>query len=232
MTGGEVPQQRLYTECLTPKKSRFATMEAAEAAVKKASFELNKTLYTYNTCPCGWIHLTSKLARVNQAPSATPLATLGDLAFARIVQDDVKKIAHPGDSAALRHPENLARWHRALRQFLHEMELQLVTRSGEEGEGVTEWRKRARVVMLSISITFDECKSLINQVRLENAERRRREKEGRHDAGERAVDRLIAAHQVEFQQYLAEECEALGVELPRRIRRYLEIEDLKGTQEQ
>lgn len=226
-----VPRQRLYTECPTPKKSRFATLEAAEAAAKKASFELSKTLYPYETCPCGWIHLTSKPFRVNQIPTKTSLAALGDVAFAKIVQDDVKKVAHPDDSAALRHHENLQRWRTALKQFRYEMQKQLASKSGEKGAGVTEWRKRVSVVILSIASTFDECTSLINQVRIENTEKRRQEKGKRHEAGERAIDRLIEAHQVEFQEYLAEECAALGAELPKRIRRYLELEQLKNAEQ-
>lgn len=227
----QVPKQRLYTECPTPKKSRFATMEAAEAAVRKASFELNKALYTYDTCPCGWIHLTSKLVRVNQVPAATSLALLGDMEFAKIVQDDVKKVAHPDDSAALRHPENLQRWRAALRRFGIEMEKQLVSKSDDKSADAKEWRKRASVVRLSIASTFDECTSLINQVRIENTQKKRQEKDQRHEAGERAIDRLIAAHQIEFQEYLAEECERLGVELPKRIRRYLELERLKSSEQ-
>lgn len=231
MMGNGVPRRRLYTECPTPKKSRFATVEAAESAAERASFELNKTLHPYDTCPCGWVHLTSKKQRVNETPTATRLAELGDEAFAKLVQDDIRKTAHPSDAAQLRHPENLERWRRVLVQFRRELEKQLALKVGLRDEETKDWRRRTNVVRLAATSAFDECTSLINQVRIENTARRREEKKQRHEAGERAIDRLIAAHQIEFQHYLKEECEALGVELPQRILRVLELEELRNSQE-
>lgn len=229
MSSSQIPAQRLYTDCPTPKKSRFATIEAAEAAATRAQFELDKTLYPYDTCPCGWVHLTSKKQRVNETPLATRVAELGDEAFMQLVQEDVKKTVHPSDAVELRHPENLFRWRNALRQFRRDLEKQLADKVGLEDEATKEWRRRVTVVRLAVATAYDECTSLINQVRIENTERKQAEREQRHEAGERAIDRLISAHQIEFQRYLQEECEALGVELPKRIRRYLELEDLKET---
>lgn len=53
-------------------------------------------------------------------------------------------------------------------------------------------------------------------------------KELRRQAGERAIKRLIDAHGIEFTRYLAEECVALGAELPNRVRKYL-TDDLAQT---
>jgi hypothetical protein len=226
---GSIPEQRLYTDCPTPKKKRFATIEAAQAAADKASFELDKTLYPYETCPCGWIHLTSKERRVNETPSATSLGSLDGVAFAKVVQDDVRGTAHEDDSAALRHPQNLNRWRLALLDFKADVNRQRASRVSEKGDDVDEWRQRVSVVQRTIAMRLTECRSHIEYVRIQNTERKRAEKDQRHEAGERAVDRLVEAHQQEFQQYLQEECEALGVELPKRIRRYLELEQLESS---
>lgn len=43
----------------------------------------------------------------------------------------------------------------------------------------------------------------------------------RRIAGEKAIKRLIDAHGIEFSRYLAEECEALGAQIPNRVRRHL-----------
>lgn len=43
----------------------------------------------------------------------------------------------------------------------------------------------------------------------------------RRIAGEKAIKRLIDAHGMEFSQYLAEECEAIGAKIPNRVNRYL-----------
>lgn len=225
-----IPAQRhtLYTECPTPKKARFATIEAANAAAERASFELSKTLYPYENCPCGWVHLTSRKQRLNRTPSATPVGALDLEAFAKVVQDDVRGRAHEDDSAALRHPENLERWHRALTAFKSDVNRQRASRVSEQGDDVDEWRQRVTVVQQIIGIRLTECRSHIEQVRIQNTQKKKAAKEQRNEAGERAIDRLITAHQLEFQRYLEEECEALGVELPKRIRRYLELEQLNN----
>lgn len=55
-------------------------------------------------------------------------------------------------------------------------------------------------------------------------------KELRRQAGESAIKRLIDAHGIEFTRYLAEECAALGAELPNRVRKYLpDTADLPRT---
>lgn len=45
--------------CPTPEKQRFATDVAAKRSIKTGSLALGKQLYMYDSCPCGWIHLTS-----------------------------------------------------------------------------------------------------------------------------------------------------------------------------
>lgn len=51
---------------------------------------------------------------------------------------------------------------------------------------------------------------------------RAEEKELRRVAGEAAIKRLIDAHGTEFTQYLTEECERVGAELPNRVRKHLD----------
>ncbi|MFJ7023196.1 hypothetical protein ACIQUW_33025 [Streptomyces sp. NPDC101117] len=53
-------------------------------------------------------------------------------------------------------------------------------------------------------------------------------KDLRRQAGENAIQRLIDAHGLEFTRYLAEECAAIGVELPKRVRKYI-ADDLAQT---
>lgn len=226
----KVPGQRLHTECSTPRKIRFATQEAADAAVRRASFEMNKTLYTYDTCPCGWIHLTSKKSRVSEVPSITGLVAVGDEMFEKVVRDDVRKIAHPDDSAALRHPENLERWRRTLRHFQVELEKQLANKAGDRSQDAAEWRKRIQIVRLSTVDILDECRTLIDQQRRDNSAKNRPRREQRGEVGEIAVKRLIEAHQEEFDQYLIEEFEKAGVDLPKGLQQRIELRDLKGKQ--
>lgn len=221
----------LYTECPTPKKSRFATEGAAQSAADQAWIALGKRLYPYDTCPCGWVHLTSKLKRVKETPTLTGIAAFSDDAFAQVVRDDVRKIAHPDDSAALRHPENLERWRRFLYLFQLDLEKQLAAKSGDKSDETAEWRRRAQIVRVSIAETRDECKALINQRRIENTEKRKALKEQRHEAGERAIDRLIAAHREEFDRYLVEECELAGVDVPKSVRRHIELRELENEKE-
>lgn len=53
---------------------------------------------------------------------------------------------------------------------------------------------------------------------------RAEEKELLRIAGEHAIKRLIDAHGAEFTSYLAEECQRIGVEPPKRVRKHLEQE--------
>lgn len=214
----------LFRECPTPKKARFATQEMADVAVKRSSFEMNKQLFSYGTCPCGWIHLSSK--KTVKAPSLTALGALDDEAFALAASNDVKGVAHPDDMAALRHPENLMRWKRALTVFATDLEIQLAQNAGKRSDELSEWRRRMQVVRISTSGRRDECMALIEEYRTERKAKDRAQAEERAIAGERAVKRLIEAHLLDFQRFLAEECAAQGVEIPRRIQRHIELTEL------
>lgn len=214
------------TECPTPKKRRFATLEAAKHEMETASFVLNKTLYPYDTCPCGWIHLTSKKNRSSQSvidgqASAHP-------EFAQIVRLDVKSECSEEDSRQLRQPENLARWRQELAIFRGELMRQFEIRKSDQSPEMKEWRSKTERVLFSVNVRMGEARALINEQRLIAEQRRKEQRQLREDAGERAVYRLVKAHQAEFTRYLLEECGAVGAEIPRRIARHAELRELEG----
>lgn len=219
-----IPEQRTESACPTPKKARFATMSAAEDAARRAGFELQKTLYPYDECPCGWVHLTSKKSS-RLTPDTTVFAggkELNSVQFAVLVRQEVIDRASAEDAAELRKPENLIRWSDALKDFQQDIAAQLAAKSGVKNEKTVAWRARIMRVQRSLSDRKVEVKrllhayystpdALLTQEEQEYASRKLR----RRDAGERAVDRLKSAHPEEFIKYLAEEFAAEGLPVPR-----------------
>lgn len=201
-------------------------MEAAKQEVETASFVLDKTLYPYDTCPCGWIHLTSKKTRVNQSVLDGPASAHPE--FAQTVRSDVKSECSEDDSRKLRQPENLTRWRQELVIFRSELMQQFGIRKRDKSPEMAGWRSKMERVLYSINVRLGEARALINEQRLIAEQRRKEQRQLREDAGERAVDRLIKAHQAEFTRYLLEECGAAGAEVPRRIARHAELRELNG----
>lgn len=214
------------TECPTPRKHRFATLEAAEAEVKTASFVLSKTLYPYDTCPCGWIHLTSKRIRANQSVLEGTASAHPE--FMMIVRSDVKCESSEEDSQKLRQPENLARWREELGIFRSELMRQFEIRKQDQSPEMKGWRSKMERVLYSINVRMGEARALINEQRLLSEQQNEEKRQLREDAGERAIDRLIKAHQDEFTRYLVEEYGSAGVEVPRRVARHAELRELEG----
>ncbi len=228
----EDPEQQDLPEtiCPTPKKSRFATLEAAQRAADQAGFELDKKLYPYTTCKCKWVHLTSKKAVAQAAASRTlqEICDLDDEAFGKIVRDAVTARGMPEEAALLRSPELALRWSDALKQFQIDVEMQLAARAGEKDADTREWRKKIAIVKKSIFENRAEARALCARSAVQHRmppspqvrDERRRQTALREIGGEQAVNRLIAAHQAEFNVYLIEEFGKIGAEVPERILRY------------
>lgn len=235
MTEVVIPRQPL---CPTPDKSRFATMEAASEAVDRAGFALNKKLYVYETCPCGWLHLTSKKSRAdpNAKSVLLPGIPVDDAVFANLVRRDVVGASTPQDAAALRESENVPRWADALKSFQIDLAAQLAARAGVRDAATVEWRARIAKVQYSLRLRRTEAKQLMQERSLGSMRQdkdylpgqRAKLKDRRGEAGERAVKRLKDAHSLEFVTYLQEEYEKAGLEPSPGFAKYFE----KGNEEE
>ncbi|MFD8771373.1 hypothetical protein [Streptomyces sp. NPDC059916] len=225
--------------CPNPTKSRYATREAAESAARRVALRIEAPLAPYE-CPCSWWHLTKGTPEQPIDPATAPrydiehLASLPDIDFREIVARDVTGEGDPGQRAALRHSRNVLRWKRQLGQLIADIEGQLKDRRGDKSLAGHDWAKRAVGRRDALVVRLNEAKRLraADHARITvNQERHRQDvetaaaagmtvKELRAAAGEIAIQRLIAAHNGEFDEYLAEEYAALGITLPERIERY------------
>jgi hypothetical protein len=218
--------------CPTPKKARFATMEAALDAARRASFALNKSLYPYDTCPCGWVHLTSKTRNAVAADAPSVLTDGVDLdqdEFMLLVRNEVVGRCSPQDAEKLRSRLYLVRWSDALKAFQIDISAQLAERAGMRDEESVAWRKRLANVQRSLALRRAEVKQLLRSyysssgevvAQIAHGER----KELRRIAGERAVLRLKKAHHEEFGRYLAEEFKNAGLPVSENLARCLSME--------
>jgi hypothetical protein len=233
------------TDCPTPTKARYATQNAAITAAARASFGLGTPLRPYE-CPCSWWHLTSKRADLIPNPaSATEvdierLMSIPESDFREIVVADTRSEGAPGERAALRHPRILGRWKKTLGELVSDIEQQLRDR-----RHVTDWRKRALGHRDALIVRVTECRRLRSEVHVElmrRGEFRRRDaeaaaaagatvKELRANAGELAVDRLIAAHRDEFERYLTEEYKAFGLQIPDRSAKWTRTPQAAANQQ-
>lgn len=213
--------------CPTPKKSRFATPEGAEAAAEHASRVLNKRLFPY-PCACGWLHLSSKTALKNPdvgSRTAEEILQMDRRTFEMIVREDIRGSLDEKTAAALRDPTVLLRWMTALEDMRSTVIMQLDTRRGQSGDAVEKWREKASVFRDVLGRRHRECRMLFAEasptgrgLAPKNAEAAMRSW-----AGEKAIQRLIDHHQREFTEYLVEECEKLGIGVPARVLRYQEM---------
>jgi hypothetical protein len=227
-----VDQELPENGCPTPRKHRFATMEAALKEVEYAGFALNKQLYPYDTCQCGWIHLSSKKDRTPKGVARTleQLVNLDEEEFAKLVRDEVRGKIHAHEAKLLRSSDLLIRWAGALKIFQIDINAQLAVKSGQRDPDTIEWRGRLGAVQLRLSERRQEARLLCAKrygrrlpeqaVAVESDLSQDHQPELRRVAGERAIDRLIQGHRKEFTQYLVEEFEAVGAEIPARILRY------------
>lgn len=233
----------MSTACPTPGKSRYATRQAAESAATRAQVGVGQILNPYPCLPgCQWWHLTKKPTDLIPDDMATTpedvarIAAMDPAAFQALVNDEVIGTAAMTDRLALREPANLKRWRAALNVLLSDINQQLAS----SAHPLSDWRRRAEGYRALIATRIEECRELRVEEHLQRtadeqrgaadrkAERAlNREPRGeasrlRAEAGEAAIKRLIEAHQDEFSQYLAQECERIGAHLPKRIQRYLD----------
>lgn len=232
----EITEQDLPVNgCPTPTKKRFATLEAAEMQAEHAGFALGKTLYPYNTCRCGWYHLTSKKNRATLVVprSLDELCGLDDEDFHTLVRDDATGNIHHVEAVLLRYPVLLLWWGAALKAFQINVEMQLAARKGDVDPVALEWRKRTAIVRRSIAERRAEFRKLASQTSpkdlhagqvrrpsLEQAQETGSQKALRAVAGEAAIDRLITAHPRDFTKFLMEEYEKVGADTPPRIEKW------------
>lgn len=207
--------------CPTPNKRRFATSDGARSIIH-ATAEVPLTPYLCRP-GCGWWHLTS---RSGARPAATPevvqeLLGMDDVAFRVVACDDAKNQSNSEYSAALREKTLLDRWLKAIGVSMFDLQQQLTMR---KDEGETEWRRKALVFRQRLDERRLECIAIIAEnkkrarrtTKLE-ARRERTPSERRGIAGDRALQRLREAHQVEFALYLLEECRTLDTDPPQWV---------------
>lgn len=235
-------------ECPTPQKGRYATREVASQAATRYGFMYETTLRSYE-CACTWYHLTTGAAPdpldMDAADQAhiQYVAALPDAPLREIVEQDARGIARPADAAALRNEMNLTRWKEMIGQLLNQVETRISARRKDPSLEAHDWRKRALVYRNVLIQRKNECKQLRAEAhadmirkhdsRLREAKRLKVTgadiKVLRGQAGEVAIDRLINAHGVEFSNYLADAYKELGLELPDRVKRHLDLPDSEET---
>lgn len=234
---GQVPANT----CPTPTKSRFATQEAAQKAAHRASNVLGKTLYPYDTCPCGWVHLTSKKRYASSVEAVTADGgVLSDEDFARLIRNEVVGRCAPEDAATLRRPEHLLRWADALKGFQIDIATQLAVKAGQRDAETAAWRRRLARVQKALADRRLEVKRLLIECHSDNdrrvasirsADERELFKEKKRTAGENAILRLKNAHPQEFVTYLKEEYAAVGLAIPASFAKYEKTEGKEGSDE-
>ncbi|MFG2220449.1 hypothetical protein ACGFN1_37575 [Streptomyces sp. NPDC048685] len=212
------------TLCPTPDKGRCATQEAARGTAQRMRLRIGRLLTPY-ACVCGWWHLatTQPLTLPADAEAAPTdvgrLHGLKDAEFRALVTDEARGQAQTPDRLALRHPSTLARWQRMLTELHDDLTDQLARRSEENTPGIGDWRRRARRYGQALTERAHECRALLAQLPRDTGQPT--QKDLRRLAGEKAIDRLIAAHGTEFAGYLAQEYAELGADLPQRVAKYL-----------
>lgn len=227
------------TTCPTPTKSRYATSEAAGSAARRVALRVEAPLHPYE-CACTWWHLTKDTPEppIDLASASRHdielLNAMPDIDFREIVVRDVDGQGDPSQRAALRHYRNQVRWKKQLGQLIGDVEAQLEARRTDTTLAGHDWAKRATNYRYALIVRLNECKRLRAEDHARttvNQEHRRRDaeaaaaagatvKELRAAAGELAIQRLIQAHNPEFNDYLVEEYAALGISVPARIERY------------
>lgn len=228
----------MSTTCPTPAKKRYATCEGAEFTARSIQVGVGQLLNPYLCHPgCGWWHLSKKADLTLPTDAvADPaviqhLIALDDTGFRAVAADDARGQAERPHRIALRDPQLLIRWGKAIGSLFHEVEAQLGMRSDE---GKTEWRRRAVGFKKALEVRRRECAdmcavsekdakagweryaALREDARQLELGRRKPLAEQRDQAGQAAVRRLIGAHGPEFAGYFAEECERLGISPDRR----------------
>ena len=153
---------------------------------------------------------------MSQEERAQYLATAEEDDFLDAVEADLEDDA-PALRAALSHPLVCHRWFDALKVRLVDIQNQLNARrpvgriSDDEYREYRDWQRRAVRYQQAVLETRAVAKRAVQDAsRIDNAAKAEKAA-GSKSASNRAIDRLIAAHPDEFQQYIDDERDALGV---------------------
>lgn len=148
------------------------------------------------------------------------LAAMPQKNFEQQVNLDIRARLDPVASQALRHPKNLLRWNDILTGMARNAHSQLNDPERKTPE-YGDWRRRALNFQQAVLGRRAEAKNLLRHQQI-SATVKRANGADRREPGERATQRLVEAHRVEFLTLLAEELEQDGLELSDRKRAELE----------
>ncbi|MEU0940371.1 hypothetical protein [Embleya sp. NPDC005971] len=210
--------------CPTPDKARFATREGAESFATRKFLSLGIMLRPYGDCPCGWFHLTSRGSEEltpTEAELAREYARLGDLdrpAFNILVRDDALGRTSKATAAALRTPGLLERWRAALKELKTDVHAQIEHNRDNDQPTSQDWRSRINHLQRRLTVRAAETKSLAIAFSTQGTPATSANP-SRSTCGERAIERLIAAHRNEFDRLVHEELAAAGLPIPQSLLR-------------
>ncbi|OPC84147.1 hypothetical protein B4N89_27345 [Embleya scabrispora] len=212
-------------ECPTPDKARFATLEAAQSFAIRKFLSLGIMLRPYGDCSCEWYHLTSQ-GSDELTPTETELAReyarLRDLdppAFVTLVRDDALGRTSKSTAAALRTPGLLERWRAALKELKTDIHAQIEQSRAQEHPGSRDWRNRIAHLQRRLAVRSAETNSLAVAFSTQGTPATSDAEPSRATCGERAVERLVAAHRAEFDRLVHEEYTAAGLSIPQNLLR-------------
>ncbi|MCI3279165.1 hypothetical protein [Streptomyces cylindrosporus] len=151
--------------CTTPHKQAYTTRDEAELRRVEDGIRYGTALYPYQ-CVCGQWHLsrnTDQNLPAYERPdpaNVTRIRTLDAAQFAALVDADAKNTIGIPDKLALRHPDNLTRWHWALKTLHGKVSRQLA-----EARTFSDpnWRQRAEIYRNKIETRLAECQRLRTQ---------------------------------------------------------------------
>ncbi|MEU9777583.1 hypothetical protein [Streptomyces sp. NPDC047968] len=155
--------------CPKPDVSAYATEQAAGYAAKRVQIPVGKLLTPY-LCACDWWHL-SGTPRVVQCPAGlTPRPgdglLLKDVPYdllLEVARRDVRGTGSREEALALRHPNNLTPWRRALKDLWCDVEQQFAARADDASEDARLWRARAQVYRSVIAERRNEAQLRVSR---------------------------------------------------------------------
>lgn len=146
------------TQCPTPTKRRFATLEAAAQYAQGRTVGIGTLLIPY-ACPCEWIHLTSHPHIPDHAQPDPVTVTAYHYAthetFVRAVEADAVGRLDLDGRTALRHPRIIGRWVTALRAVLTRLDHELSAPDADP-----DWARRAAVFRWNVNARLAEAEGL------------------------------------------------------------------------
>ncbi|MER7707196.1 hypothetical protein ABTX81_30385 [Kitasatospora sp. NPDC097605] len=167
MTADTDPPDPPMTACpVHPEKLRYATAEAATAAVTLRSLVRGyRRQRPYYCHPCGWFHVSTKPPRTVAAPTGDDGHALQDDVLARwfttrtpdvqrhLVLKDLENLLAPELAAVLRHPEVVPAWLHVLKP--------LISAASLAADGPLVGRRAARARLALLQERRDEARALL-----------------------------------------------------------------------